>query len=162
MAPPVTRMKETVVDVLIYLFERYLAGDVEEDASQEFVQRELLEAGFPKADITKALNWIDSLGDHGQAPKALSPSFRVFSFREEAKLDTDARGLLLFLEHAGILTPESRELVMDRILALDEDRLSIDNLKWVVLMVLFASPDEELAFARMEHFVYGSFTGTLH
>mgnify|MGYP006275057913 FL=1 len=155
-------MKETVVDVLIYLFERYLAGDVEEDSSQEAVRRELIEAGFPKSGINKALDWIDTLGDRARVPKSLTPSFRVFSPREEARLDPEARGLLMFLEHSGILTPESRELIMDRVLALDEDHLSIDNLKWVVLMVLFASPDEELAFARMEHFVYGSFTGTLH
>ena len=52
--------------------------------------------------------------------------------------------------------------MIDRVMALDEDRLSLDNLKWMILMVLFSRPDEDLAFARMEHLVYGSLPATLH
>jgi Smg protein len=32
----------------------------------------------------------------------------------------------------------------------------------MVLMVLFSQPDEELAFARMEHLVYGNLPAYLH
>jgi len=60
------------------------------------------------------------------------------------------------------LTPASRELVIDRVMALDEAHLTLDNLKWMVLMVLFSQPDEELAFARMEHLVYGNLPQSLH
>jgi Smg protein len=68
----------------------------------------------------------------------------------------------MFLEQCGILTPASRELVIDRVMAIDEEPLSMENLKWMVLMVLFSQPDEELAFARMEHLVYGSLPAYLH
>ncbi|HEB76995.1 MAG TPA: DUF494 family protein, partial [Methylothermaceae bacterium] len=37
-----------------------------------------------------------------------------------------------------------------------------ENLKWIVLMVLFSQPDQEAAFARMEDLVYGNIPVALH
>lgn len=70
--------------------------------------------------------------------------------------------MLLFLEQNEILTPQSRELVIDRVMAIDAVHLTLDNLKWVILMVLFSLPEEDLAFARMEHLVYGGLPSSLH
>jgi len=44
--------------------------------------------------------------------------------------------LLLNLEQCGVLDPVSREMVIDRLLALDDECIDLDNLKWVILMVL--------------------------
>jgi len=38
----------------------------------------------------------------------------------------------------------------DRAMALDQDELDLDDLKWVVLMVLFNQPGSEAAYAWME------------
>ena len=43
-----------------------------------------------------------------------------------------------------------RELVLDRAMALDQDGIDLDDLKWVVLMVLFNQPGSEAAYAWME------------
>jgi len=155
-------MKENVFDVLIYLFEKFMDGEDDERPDTDAVRSDLMEAGFPPAEISKALNWLDSLSQMPDMSQVSLPAFRVFSSAEEAKLDIEGRGLLMFLEQTGILVPESRELVIDRVMALDEDHLSLDNLKWMILMVLFSRPDEDLAFARMEHLVYGSLPATLH
>ncbi len=155
-------MKENVFDVLIYLFERFLDDDVETPPDAEEVRSDLIDAGFPHAEVSKALDWLDTLTQQNGIATVSSPSFRVFSDREQAKLDAESRGLLMFLEQCGILTPASRELVLDRVMAIAEDQLNLDNLKWMVLMVLFSQPDEEMAFARMEHLVYGSLPSHLH
>lgn len=47
-------------------------------------------------------------------------------------------------------TPTSASLVLDRAMALDQDELDLDDLKWVVLMVLFNQPGAEAAYAWME------------
>ena len=47
------------------------------------------------------------------------------------------RGFLLTLEQSGILTPETRELVIERALAAAGDTLSLEQLKLVVLMVVW-------------------------
>lgn len=155
-------MKENVFDVLIYLFENYMDGEVDLAPDPDVIRTELLEAGFPQPEINKAFEWLESLTERHTIKAVSSPAFRIFSGQEMAKLDAECRGLLLFLEQSGILTPESRELVIDRVMAFNEESISLENLKWIVLMVLFSQPDEEIAFARMENLVYESLPTYLH
>ena len=53
---------------------------------------------------------------------------------------------------------------MDSLLALDAPDIDVEQIKWVVLMVLFSQPGQELAYARMEDLVFeentGAFTST--
>ena len=44
---------------------------------------------------------------------------------------------LLFLENAGILDSECREMIVERALALGETEIELENLKVIVLMVLW-------------------------
>ena len=81
-------------------------------------------------------------------------AFRIYDELEQAQIDRDARGFLLQLEQIGLVTPSVRETVIDRAMALDEDEIDIERLKWVVLLVLFAMPGEEQNFARMEELVF--------
>ncbi|HAO24765.1 MAG TPA: hypothetical protein DCQ49_06630, partial [Methylophaga sp.] len=62
---------------------------------------------------------------------------RVFSESEIERLDIQCRGYLLFLEQVGVLDVETREVVIERVLALDSEEIDLEQLKWVVLMVLF-------------------------
>ena len=55
-----------------------------------------------------------------------------------------------------------RELVIDRLVALDADDIGIEQMKWVVLMVLFSQPGQEDAFERMEDLVYDERPELLH
>src|SRR5690606_2021521 len=75
---------------------------------------------------------------------------RVYFGPELDKLDVECRGFLLFLEQHGILDAQQRELVLDRAMALDQDELDLDDLKGVVLMVLFNQPGSEADYAWME------------
>jgi Smg protein len=145
-------MKESILDVLLYLFEHYIADDSDLARDRDSLQNSLLEAGFSTAEIRKAFDWLDGLDARrpGPAtPRADSP-VRVYFGPELDKLDVDCRGFLLFLEQHGILDTDQRELVLDRAMALDQDEVDLDDLKWVVLMVLFNHPGSEAAYAWME------------
>ena len=155
-------MKENVFDVLIYLFENYMDSDPDLSPDPDLIRTELVEAGFPQREINKAFEWLESLSDREVIKPASPPAFRIFSDREMAKLDSECRGLVLFLEQSGILSASNRELVIDRVMAFNEESISLENLKWVVLMVLFSQPNEEIAFARMENLVYESLPTYLH
>jgi Smg protein len=85
--------------------------------------------------------------------KGRGPTVRIFSDGELARLSTECRGFLLTLERLGILSPQQREIVIERMLALDADELDTEQLKWVVLMVLSSQPGQELAFERLEDLV---------
>jgi Smg protein len=67
----------------------------------------------------------------------MSATFRAYAPRELAKLDAACRGFLLTLEQSGILTADTRELVIERALAAAGDTLSLEQLKLVVLMVVW-------------------------
>jgi Smg protein len=87
---------------------------------------------------------------------------RVFSDSELARLSTECRGFLLTLERLGVLSPQQRELVIERMLALDADEPDTEQLKWVVLMVLSSQPGQELAFERLDGLVSDNRTGAPH
>ncbi len=151
-------MKESILDVLLYLFEHYFAADemlpLESARTTRQVQitEELAAAGFSSGEIGRAFSWLDALvSQRGNAEAApVRGPTRVFNGVELAKLDVESRGFLLSLEQRGVLDVAQRELVLDRALALDQDTLELDDLKWVVLMVLFDQPGAEAAYAWME------------
>ncbi len=150
-------MKESILDVLLYLFEHYFTEDADLVRDSDSLRsgplfKELGQAGFSPAEINKAIEWLDALADQRpdvSAPRADGPT-RVYFGPELDKLDVECRGFLLFLEQHGVLDAGQRELVLDRAMALDQDELDLDDLKWVVLMVLFNQPGSEAAYAWME------------
>ena len=160
-------MKEGVLDILIYLFENYFDADTDDgfEPDRETLKLELEKAGFPGTEVERALCWLEDLAaDHPARlpPSPTSRAIRVFAALEQARLDTDCRGYLVHLEQVGILSPLQRELVIDRLLALEGDEIDIDKLKWVVLMVLFSQPGQETAFSRMEDLVFEDRSGAIH
>jgi Smg protein len=50
-----------------------------------------------------------------------------------------------------VLDAERRELVIDRLMALELSGIALDDLKWVVLMVLYRQPGHEAASAWIEN-----------
>lgn len=145
-------MKESILDVLLYLFEHYFTEDADLVRDRDSLQTGLLEAGFSPAEISKAFDWLDALAQQrpGTGARAADGPVRIYFGPELDKLDVDCRGFLLFLEQHGVLDADQRELVLDRAMALDQDELDLDDLKWVVLMVLFNQPGMEAAYAWME------------
>lgn len=145
-------MKETILDVLLYLFEHYFYDDPDAVRDRDSLQNGLIQAGFSPSEINKAFDWLDELAR--QRPLSASPRIntpvRVYSDPELDRLDSECRGFLMFLEHSGVIDADQRELVLDRVMALDQDEVDVDDLKWVVLMVLFNQPGSEAAYAWME------------
>jgi Smg protein len=148
-------MKENLLDVLLYLFENYIYEDPDAVRDRDSLQAGLLQAGFAPTEVTRAFDWLDELaGGDGDADIAVPGSLRVYADVEEMRLDPECRGFLLSLEQRGVLDPTRRELVIDRVMALDSPEFDVDDLKWVVLMVLFTQPGQEAAFAWMESHMF--------
>ena len=126
-------------DILVYLFENCQQHEVSNE--QERIAKKLSAAGFEESDISEALTWLAGVarGPHRSfAPlPASGAAFRAYAPKELAKLDAECRGLLIYFEQSGILSPNTRETVIERALAATGDGLSIEQLKLVVLMVLW-------------------------
>ena len=144
----------SVLDILIYVFDRYMLVDAPAVPRREHLARDLERVGFAPAKVERALDWLTDLafGQGCEPPtEADAPvhGVRVFSDGELMRLSTECRGLLLTLERARVLTPQQREIVIERLLALDAEEPDTEKLKWVVLMVLSSLPGSERAVERL-------------
>ncbi len=152
-------MKENVLDVLMYLFENYIYDEPDDTPDRDSLRSTLLEAGFSAGEISKAFNWLDVLAQQRHMPQlsdGLVKPVRVFSEQERQRMDTASQGFLMYLENVGVLNPECRELVLDRLLALEAEEVTIEDVKWVILMVLFNQPGQEANYAWMEDLLFDS------
>ena len=126
-------------DILVYLFENCQQNELAYD--RERVAKKLSAAGFEDSDISEALHWLAGVMRAPQGCLEKLPdaqrTFRAYAPRELAKLDASCRGFLLTLEQSGMLDAQTRELVIERALAASGDALSLEQLKLIVLMVLW-------------------------
>jgi Smg protein len=158
-----------MLDVLMYLFEHYMdeSAMIRSDHDHTSLKTHLTEAGFSHKEIHKAFGWLDGLTQHGdrntrQQTQANNNSIRLYSWQESVHLNRECRGYLHFLEQSGILTPGTRELAIDRALALENDDIDLDKLKWVILMVLFNQPHQDNHSGWMEDLIFSEPTTSIH
>jgi len=157
-------IKQSVVDVLMFLFERYLDEENEAMDERDDVSIRLEEMGFHNNEIDRAFDWLEDLAtiQHGHHyPLINSRSIRVFSDEEKAVLNSESIEFIMYLEQSGILTSVTRELVLDRVIALDNE-LDTEQLKWIVMIVLHSHPGEENAYAWMESLVFDEQVDFMH
>jgi Smg protein len=158
-------MNENVLDVLMYLFETYVDTEEEPEADHSELRGELARAGFGDPEIDRALEWLDGLTEHQDNfayHAQTAHGTRIYSDFEHERLDSACRGYITYLEQIAILSPVQREILVDRLLALESADIDVEQIKWVVLMVLFSQPGQELAYARMEDLVFEESTGLIH
>ncbi|MCM2678060.1 DUF494 family protein [Echinimonas agarilytica] len=147
-------------DILMYLFENFIHSEVEILVDHDELTEELTRAGFHKEEILKALAWLERLADLQDSDKKpylykqVQPSVRIYTADETARLDSHCRGFLMFLEQAQVLDNTTREMVIDRVMELDVPEMTLEDLKWVVLMVLFNVPGKEGAYSQMEDLLF--------
>ncbi|MDP1558460.1 MAG: DUF494 domain-containing protein [Nitrosomonas sp.] len=126
-------------DILVYLFENYFDSGSYPDSAT--LARKLTLAGFAYDEITQALDWLSELEqrDIGDYPATLAQndSFRCYAPFEMEKIDAEGQGFIMFLEHAGMLNPLQRELLIDQVLAMNEQIPSMEKMKLIVLTELW-------------------------
>jgi Smg protein len=126
-------------DVLVYLFESYVHAGACPASDQ--LARKLSAAGFEDDEISDALEWLNGLRDMTDpGTPAITPangSMRIYADAEMTRLNAECRGFLMFLENAGALDTATRELIIDRAMALERFNLHLDRFKVIVLMVLW-------------------------
>ena len=81
-------MKEGVLDILIYLFENYFDGELDEgeEPDRATLKRELEQAGFGSGEVERALCWLEDLAADPSrtGPAPTSRAIRVFDAIEQA------------------------------------------------------------------------------
>lgn len=148
-------------DVLVFVYENYWHGDACPELAH--LERKLSAVGFDPEEIQDALTWLDDLNlaarglkppTPGNTPLSCTPlsdvaswapsadSMRIYSIPEQNHLGSDCLGFITFLETAGALSANVRELVIDRAMAATSVPLPLDDLKIIVLMVFWSLGQE--------------------
>ena len=155
-------MTHNILDVLTYMFD-YLFEEAEQNDAHEIddleLKAHLSDAGFDVAGIDKALNWLENIaalqdGKIKPFNTVYSSSMRIYTQAEQSKLDSKSRGFLLFMENIGQLDANQREMIIEQVMSLGEVKIDLEDLKWVVMMVLGNSVDGEISAQWLESIVF--------
>ena|SRR5579872_434489 len=155
-------MTGSVLKVLIYVYDHYMMADPADVPERQHMLEDLQKRGFSLTEVVQAMEWLSALvGDQRISPAASDPQprgegLRIFADGELSRLSGDCRAFLMLLDRQHVLTAQQRELVIERALALDIAEVGVEQLKWVVLLVLSSQPGQELAFARFESVMSGT------
>ncbi|QIQ42055.1 MAG: DUF494 family protein [Buchnera aphidicola (Microlophium carnosum)] len=147
-------------DILIYFFENYVHSESKISIDYDILTNDLSDIGFQKRDIYNALRWLKNLSCYKKniisSINLLSKqiSTRIYTQEESLKLNVDCRGFILFLEQLEILTLDTREMIIERIMELEINELNLEDLKWIVLIVLFNVPGCELVYRKLENLLF--------
>ena len=153
-------------DVVMFLIENYTDNGVSLITDKEAVTAELERVGFPKLEIDRALDWLDGLDRVQKAadsgPGLTGQAIRHYLPYEEEHMGMDGIGFLAYLEQLNILDARTREVVIDRLMALDKHEVDIARIQWVVLVALFNQPEKKPALSILQDLILSDAFGQLH
>lgn len=148
-------------EVLVYMFENYFEADIRPD--QHTLAKELFAAGFDQEDINGAFDWFDKL--EAMTDQSVNAghelSFRVYTEPETQKISHESLSFMMFLEQAKVLTASQRELVIDRAMALPQSEISLEEIRWIVLMALW-DQNKASDYLFVEDAMFNESRPTLH
>lgn len=134
-------MNERVL-IIVGIIAQYFMNENDFSSEREIVE-ELLSAGFQEEEINAAFSWMEKI-TLNQPPQheleTLQPAkVRVYAPQEQQCLSTEARGFLLKLRTAGILTPEVEEEIILKACQDEGEESSLDEVKSITVLAMFAS-----------------------
>ena len=149
-------MKESVLDVLMFLLDNYSEDGAMDDDDRDELAGQLASMGFGEGEIDHAFDWLESLAqDDDTATQTDCVAWsdhaqRQFSAQEQYRLTLEARGFLILLGQNPMVDRPSLDRIIDRAMALDLDEIDLDDIKWITLMVIYNRPDTAHLYAYME------------
>lgn len=153
-------------EVLMYLFENYMDGSIVLKADPHTIFSELEQAGFTTGEIGRALDWLDGLSRVQEYARATAQSslasVRHYLPEEKIRLGKKGHAFLQSLEQMQILDSLTREVVLDRIMALDPREVNLGRIKWIVLISLFNQPDKKSALSLLQDMILSRAIGVFH
>ncbi|PLX94390.1 MAG: hypothetical protein C0620_06055 [Desulfuromonas sp.] len=134
-------MNERVL-IIVGIIAQYFMNEHDFSSEREIIE-ELLSAGFKEDEINAAFSWMEKI-TLNQPPEVndnvLSPPLiRVYAPQEQQCLTREARGFLLKLRTAGILTPELEEDIILKACQNNGEKSTLEDVKSITVLAMFAS-----------------------
>ncbi|MDT8440113.1 MAG: DUF494 family protein [Desulfuromonadales bacterium] len=132
-------MRERVL-AIVNLIAQYFLEDSRFLSEADLVE-ELLDVGFAADEIDAAFSWMEN---HtipvGEAEPLLPPpeSHRIFTREEQQVLPVEVCGYLSRLRNLGMIDDDAHEEIVERVIELAEEELTLQDVKQIAVLVLFA------------------------
>lgn len=126
-------------EVLIFMFENYFSNHALPD--NDVMVQELSAAGFEKTDILGAVDWFHEMKSMLTKPPVIyshkHTATRMFTSSELKKINTESIGFILFLQQANVINDVERDLIIDRAMALKQEQINIEEIRWITMIALW-------------------------
>lgn len=126
-------------EVLVFMFENYYANHSTTDNAT--IEQELSEAGFDQHDILGAFDWYNQmktmLDDTRLHYTHADTAMRFFTNSEIKKINQESLGFIIFLQQANVIDDAERDLIIDRAMALKQDAIKIEEMRWITMIALW-------------------------
>ena len=147
-------IKEDFLDILLYLFEYYSEDPVRESDTSFVIRDHLIDAGFQDAAIDHAMDWVEIFKNPREGMMLHAPSIssvRILSDDEKNLLDVECQNYISRLEKFGLLTPEKRELLIDKLTSIGFEPMDLEVVKALRILMLFQEPSVEVRLHAYEN-----------
>ena len=126
-------------EVLVFMFENYIAHHTLPD--NEIMTQELSAAGFEQPDIVGAVDWFREMKTMLIEPTAeyahQHTSMRLLADCELKKISLESLSFVLFLQQASVINDVERDLILDRAMALKQEHINIEEMRWITMIALW-------------------------
>lgn len=126
-------------EVLVFMFENYIAHHALPD--NDIMTQELSAAGFEQSDIVGAVDWFHEMKSMLTEPPAVythkHSGMRIFTVAENKKISTESLSFILFLQQANVINDVERDLIIDRAVALKQEHINIEEMRWITMIALW-------------------------
>lgn len=126
-------------EVLAYLIESF--SELDACPSQEILSRRLNAVGFDSEEVEHALIWLSELKTQRKQTKIISEhstALRILNAEEAQHIPIECQEFLYFLERQHGIDAQARELILDRLMAIDSDELDVSTMRIIVITVLWS------------------------
>mgnify|MGYP001250740684 FL=1 len=147
-------IKEDFLDILLYLFEYYSEDPVRESDTSFVIRDHLIDAGFQDVAIDHAMDWVEIFKNSKEGIMLHTPSnssVRILSDDEKNLLDVECQNYISRLEKFGLLTPEKRELLIDKLTSIGFEPMDLEVVKALSILMLFQEPSVEVRLHAYEN-----------
>ena len=118
------------------------------------IRDHLIDAGFQDAAIDHAMDWVEIFKNSKDDMMIHTPSnssVRILSDDEKNLLDVECQNYISRLEKFGLLTPEKRELLIDKLTSIGFEPMDLEVVKALSILMLFQEPSVEVRLHAYEN-----------
>jgi len=146
-----------MLTILMYLFERYITVESIMPEPDELTD-ELSQAGFRTQEIDAAFQWLADLEESRDTyihPHiSHQQSYRIYTSDEQHTLGTDNLAFLQFLYSHQLINTATREIIIDRAIAMGHKEIDPEDFRWITLFVLSSQTLEHQVPEWMEQLIF--------